>query len=119
MVLKGTQKGFLWIAIILGILFFILWKFYIQPKGLRSDFASGNGRIEAVEIDIYILPFFKQVKGELNLFLAARTAYRHSPIFTHLMTCRFIALSYSTMTRTTSFSTDGSTCRTGFSRFSR
>lgn len=52
MTLKGNQKWFIWIAIILGILFFILWEFYFQPKGLGSDFASGNGRIEAVEIDI-------------------------------------------------------------------
>lgn len=38
------------IALAAGIAF-IVWK-YLQPKNLGEDFVSGNGRIEAVEIDI-------------------------------------------------------------------
>lgn len=39
------------VVIILGIFLFFLWK-YLQPRELGSDFASGNGRIEAIEVDI-------------------------------------------------------------------
>ena len=38
-------------VIILGIFLFSVWK-YFQPRELGSDFASGNGRIEAIEVDI-------------------------------------------------------------------
>lgn len=38
-------------VIILGIFLFSLWR-YFQPRELGSDFASGNGRIEAIEVDI-------------------------------------------------------------------
>ncbi|WP_131779139.1 HlyD family secretion protein [Legionella bozemanae] len=46
------SKQLLGIAvIILAILSFLLWQ-YFRPKELSSDFASGNGRIEAIEVDI-------------------------------------------------------------------
>ncbi|MDD3814210.1 MAG: HlyD family efflux transporter periplasmic adaptor subunit [Desulfocapsaceae bacterium] len=38
-------------VIIAGCLAFLLWR-YLQPKGLGDGFTSGNGRIDAVEIDI-------------------------------------------------------------------
>ncbi len=39
------------IALIAAAAAFLAWE-YLQPKGLPEGFASGNGRIEAVEIDI-------------------------------------------------------------------
>jgi len=46
--IKGARIFFI---IFLGICIFILWK-YLQPEQLGKDFSSGNGRIEATEIDI-------------------------------------------------------------------
>lgn len=52
MALKGNKKWLLGIAIVMaGLLSFILWHYWQSP-GLGNDFASGNGRIEAIEIDI-------------------------------------------------------------------
>lgn len=52
MILKGYQKWLIGIAVILlGLCSFLLWK-HLQSPGLGNDFASGNGRIEAIEVDI-------------------------------------------------------------------
>jgi HlyD family secretion protein len=48
-----ASRWLLWIgavAVVSGLLF-LVWR-YVQPKQLGKEFASGNGRIEAVEIDI-------------------------------------------------------------------
>ncbi|MCX5870018.1 MAG: HlyD family efflux transporter periplasmic adaptor subunit [Deltaproteobacteria bacterium] len=39
------------LLIVAGAIAFLFWQ-YLQPKGLGDNFSSGNGRIEAVEIDI-------------------------------------------------------------------
>ncbi|MCL9685263.1 HlyD family secretion protein [Legionella maioricensis] len=47
----GWKKGWLLGAALIGASIFLLW-WYLQPQGFGKDFASGNGRIEAVDIDI-------------------------------------------------------------------
>ncbi|WP_298621879.1 efflux RND transporter periplasmic adaptor subunit [uncultured Legionella sp.] len=52
MSLKGHHKWLIGIAVILlGLFSLLIWK-YFQNPGLGDDFASGNGRIEAIEVDI-------------------------------------------------------------------
>nr|HAT8713392.1 HlyD family efflux transporter periplasmic adaptor subunit [Legionella jordanis] len=52
MVHDMKSKWLLGLAVItLIILLFLFWQ-YFQPKDMGSDFASGNGRIEAIEVDI-------------------------------------------------------------------
>lgn len=47
-----TRKWLLWTTVIVvGALSYLGWKFF-QPRKLAEGFASSNGRIEAVEIDI-------------------------------------------------------------------
>ena len=45
----GWARG-LTAAVVIGLVGWVLW--YIQPEGLTEGFAAGNGRVEAVEIDI-------------------------------------------------------------------
>ena len=51
--IKLNKKWLLRIGLIAfaGVIAFMVWK-YLQPNKLDNGFASGNGRIEAVEIDI-------------------------------------------------------------------
>ena len=53
---RGSRVRWIWlrraaVASVLLLAGFLAWQ-YLQPKGLPDGFASGNGRIEGVEIDV-------------------------------------------------------------------
>jgi HlyD family secretion protein len=47
---RGRLLPLVYLAIAVGV-GYLAWR-YVQPEGLPEGFASGNGRIEAVEIDV-------------------------------------------------------------------